>query len=91
MSLLHVTTPEAWAGAQAAGDLSGAPFLHLCTIAQLPFVLSRHFAGRTGLMLLWIEPDGLDVRWEASEPGMDPFPHLYGAAPIAAVTGAAPI
>lgn len=81
-ALLHVTTPEAWAAAQASGVLSGEPFLHLCTAAQLAFVLARHFAGRTGLLLVQLDPAGLDVRWEASEPGMEPFPHLYSGAPV---------
>ncbi len=88
-ALLHVTTPATWATARVAGGLRGAPFLHLCTQAQLPFVLSRHFPGRAGLLLLRIDPAGLDVRWEASEPGMDPFPHLYGLLPAAAITGTA--
>ena len=90
-TLLHVTTPADWAAAQAAGGLSARPFLHLCDTEQLPFVLGRHFAGRTGLLLLWIDPAGLDIRWETSEPGMAPFPHLYGTVPISAVTAAAPI
>ena len=84
MSILHITTPEDWEAAQAAGGLSDEPFLHLCTEAQLDFVLGRHFAGRTGLLLVEIDPAGLDIRWEVSEPGMDPFPHLYGFAPVSA-------
>ena len=81
MLLLHVT--EGWDG----GPIEASPFLHLCTEAQLPFVLRRHFAGRTDLSVLRIDPAGLDVRWEVSEPGMHPFPHLYGPLPAAAVLG----
>ena len=81
---LHVTDAAGWAATQAAGSIQDTPFLHLCTDAQLPFVLARHFAGRTGLLLLALDPEGLDVRWEGSEPGMDPFPHLYGPAPVSA-------
>ena len=86
-TLLHVTTPEAWAVAQSHGGYVPPPdeFLHLCTPAQLPFVLARHFAGRVGLLVLHIDPAGLDIRWEVSEPGMDPFPHLYGRLPTSAV------
>jgi len=85
--LLHVTTAEAWAAAQGAGGykLPKGGFIHLCTAEQLPFVLGRHFAGRTGLLVLLLDPAGLDVRWEKSEPGMDPFPHLYGALPVRCV------
>ncbi len=81
--VLHVTTPEAWQQAKLKG-LHDEPFLHLCTDVQLSFVLEKHFAGRTGLLLVRLDPTGLDIRWEASEPGMDPFPHLYGRAPASA-------
>ena len=85
--LLHVTTAEGWAGAQQAGGYPRPEggFIHLCTAEQLGFVLQRHFAGRTGLLVLHFNPAGLDVRWEQSEPGMAPFPHLYGALPVSAV------
>lgn len=67
-------------------------FLHLCTPAQLGYVLGRHFAGRTNLVLLHIDPAGLDdLRWEISEPGRDAFPHLYGPLPVAAVLRAEPV
>ncbi len=85
--LLHVTSAEAWAqGIAPAHD----GFIHLCTRAQLPFVLQRHFAGRTGLLVLLVDPAGLDVRWEQSEPGMPPFPHLYGVLPAGSVRGTEP-
>ncbi len=84
MRILHVTDAASWAASQALGTVQDMPFLHLCTDAQLPFVLARHFARRTGLLLLALDPAGLDVRWESSEPGMDPFPHLYGPAPASA-------
>ena len=90
MTLLHVTTADAWAAGPPATPPGG--FLHLCTPAQLPFVLARHFAGRSGLVVLHLDAAALqDVRWEASEPGMDPFPHLYGALPTAAVTRVEPL
>ncbi len=79
MTLLHVTTATGWAALQREGIMQPNGFWHLCTLAQLPFVLERHFAGRTELVVLRLDPDRLgDVRWERSEPGMDPFPHLYG-------------
>ncbi len=82
--LLHVTTAEAWAVGPPSPSAGG--FLHLCTPAQLPFVLDRHFAGQSGLVVLHVDAALIaDVRWEASEPGMDPFPHLYSPLPAAAV------
>ena len=97
MNLLHVTSAEAWAEAQQSGlhappMLAQDGFLHLCTPAQLRYVLDRHFAGRTGLVLLHIDPGKLgDLRWENSEPGRDAFPHLYGPLPVAAVLRAEPV
>ena len=80
--LCHVTTQQALAA--GAGVLQAEPFLHCCTEAQLPFVLQRHFAGRTGLLVVrfHIEKVHGSVRWEQSEPGMPPFPHLYGRLPL---------
>lgn len=90
--LLHVTTEAGWAAAQRAGAVACPPggFIHLCTAEQLAFVLARHFAGRTGLLVLRLDPAGLDVRWEPSEPGMADFPHLYGELPAASVRAAEP-
>ncbi len=78
--LLHVTDQASWAAAETAGRIACPPggFIHLCSESQLDFVLSRHFAGAKGLVVLTLDPAGLDVRWEASEPAMPPFPHLYG-------------
>ena len=81
-TLCHVTTREAI----RAERLTAYPFLHCCTEAQLDFVLRQHFAGRRGLVILHFDPASLpdgEIRWERSEPGMDPFPHLYGALPVA--------
>jgi uncharacterized protein (DUF952 family) len=84
MMVLHVASADEWAETCRVGGLQDTPFLHLCTDAQLPFVLAKHFAGRTGLLLVRLDPAGLDIRWERSEAGMDPFPHLYGWAPVSA-------
>ena len=89
--MLHVLAVEDWARLQADGAWAPVPFWHLCTSAQLPFVLGQHFAGRTGLVVLHLDPARLDdVRWEVSEPGMEPFPHLYGPLRANAVTGVEP-
>lgn len=91
MTLLHVTSVEGWAAVQR-GPVEPAGFWHLCTEAQLPFVLDRHFPDRRGLVALHLDPAKLgDVRWEESEVGMEPFPHLYGPLDVAAVVRVAPV
>ncbi len=80
--LCHITTAAALATAD--GTLRAEPFLHCCTEAQLPFVLERWFAGQTGLVIVRFDPATVQGRivWEHSEPGRDPFPHLYGSLPV---------
>lgn len=91
-TLLHVTTAQGWEAAQASGAFAcpQGGFIHLCTPGQLSFVLGRHFAGRTGLLVLQLDPAGLDIRFETSEPGMAPFPHLYGELPAASISAVEP-
>ncbi len=49
-------------------------------------------AQQSGLVLPHIDPAMLgDLRWEASGPGRDAFPHLYGPLPTAAVVQAEPV
>jgi uncharacterized protein (DUF952 family) len=92
MELHHVLTRSAWESARLAGlysppELARDGFLHCCTPAQLGFVLRRHFAGATGLVVIAFETDAVaaDLRWVKSEPDQDPFPHLYGPIPCDAV------
>ena len=84
MELCHVLPESAW------NDLDYDPpelrrdgFLHCCTPEQLDFVLRRHFAGLTDLLVLTFESTAVsgEIRWVHSEPDQRPFPHLYG--PIA--------
>jgi len=68
-------------------DGGPAPFLHLCEPDQLPGVLERFFAAEPEpLVLLEVDPAGLDVRREAAPDGAGVFPHLYGPLPVSAVT-----
>jgi uncharacterized protein (DUF952 family) len=85
VELCHVTTKAVLD--RAGASLLATPFLHCCTEAQLPFVLQMHFAGQTGLLVLRFDPADADgrIEWERSEPDQDPFPHLYGALPLAKV------
>ena len=58
---------------------------------QLP--ADRLFAGRTDLLLLAVDPAGLDVRFEPGMPYDPPdmrFPHAYGTVPTSAVVAVRP-
>jgi uncharacterized protein (DUF952 family) len=92
MELHHVLTQAAWDAARQSGshappELTRDGFLHCCTAAQLGFVLRRHFAGVAGLVVIAFETEDVPaaLRWVNSEPDQDPFPHLYGPIPCAAV------
>ncbi|HVL84806.1 MAG TPA: DUF952 domain-containing protein, partial [Pseudonocardia sp.] len=94
--LLHLITPAAWRTALAVGAVTasaGARFVHLSVPEQVALPADRLFAGRTDLLLLAVDPTGLDVRWEPGVPGDPPelrFPHCYGPVPTAAVTAVLP-
>ncbi|NUP32612.1 MAG: DUF952 domain-containing protein [Streptomycetaceae bacterium] len=86
---------EEWESAQTAGVFAGSEvdardgFIHFSTAAQVEETARRHFAGRTGLTLLAVDPAvlGAALRWEVSRGGAE-FPHLYAGLPVAAVTRA---
>lgn len=96
--LHHVLTEAAWdaalkLGQHAPAELDRDGFLHCCTPQQLDFVLARHFAGATGLLVLTFYTADLPpaaLRWVKSEPDQDPFPHLYAPIPCQAVRRVAP-
>lgn len=94
--LLHLITAADWADARTRGVLApthGAEFVHLSTPDQVQLPADRLFAGRTDLLLLSVDPAGLDVRFEPGMPYDPPgmtFPHAYGTVPVSAVVAVAP-
>lgn len=86
--LFHITTQTDWARARALGtyrapSLDSEGFIHLSTSAQWRKTAGRFFKGQAQLVLLELDPSGLDVRFEPAD--HDLFPHLYGALPVSAV------
>jgi uncharacterized protein (DUF952 family) len=67
-------------------------YIHFSTAAQIGATLAKHYAGRTGLILLAVGTEGFGaaLKWEPARGG-DLFPHLYGELPLSAVKAAAPI
>ncbi len=91
--LVHLCGLREWENARRRGEIAPGPdveFVHLSSQAQVHLPANRLFAGRTDLVLLYLDPERLlsPVRWEPGVPG-DPeamvFPHLYGPLPVEAV------
>lgn len=91
--LVHLCGLREWEQARERGEIPPDPdvgFVHLSTQEQVHLPANRLFAGRTDLVLLYLDPNrlGSPVRFEPGVPG-DPetmvFPHLYGPLPILAV------
>lgn len=96
-AILHITSREAWAAAQAAGtyaadSLASEGFIHCSEPRQIAWVADQRFRGRQDLVLLHIDPTrlGCEVVYENLEGGRDLFPHVYGAIPLTAVVAVRP-
>ncbi|MEV5651718.1 DUF952 domain-containing protein [Nocardia sp. NPDC052254] len=95
--LVHLCTSPEWEQARRVGErvapsLESEGFIHLSAPHQVHLPANRLFAGRTDLVLLWLDVARLQapLRWEAgvaTDPGSMRFPHLYGPLPVAAVVG----
>ena len=64
----------------SALDISDG-FIHLSTAEQAAETARLHFANKSGLVLVAIDPTGLPVRYETSRDGQL-FPHLYADLPV---------
>ena len=90
MTIYKIVPAALWREAEAAGVFTGSPvdrrdgFIHFSTGPQLQATADKHFAGQTGLLLVAVDGDRLDLKWEPSRGG-DLFPHLYGFLPLDAV------
>lgn len=93
--LVHVCPAAEWRAASTSGELrpeslGAVGFVHLSTRQQVHLPANRIFAGRTDIVLLFVDTDRLraPVRWEPGLPEDPPelrFPHLYGPLPVSAV------
>ncbi len=80
-----------WTEALTAGSYAGSAvdladgYIHMSTAAQLAETARRHYAGRTGLVLVEVAlaPLGQALKWEPSRGG-DLFPHLFAPLPATA-------
>lgn len=90
-SLIYKIVPAAlWRLAEERGVFTGSPvdaqdgYIHFSTAEQLTATAQKHFAGQHDLLLVTVDGEHLDLRWEPSRGGQL-FPHLYGELPMSAV------
>ncbi|MDO8391220.1 MAG: DUF952 domain-containing protein [Actinomycetota bacterium] len=94
--IFHLTDPATWAASQAAGEhtssttgvsLAEEGFIHCSTAAQWPATVVRFYADTPELLLLHIDETLLaaPVVYEQLGGAPEPFPHVYGPIPVAAV------
>ena len=92
--IYHLTSREAWAAAQAAGEyeapsLAGEGFIHCSGDEEQTLrVVERLYAGVSGLLVLDVDAERLraEVRREPSRSG-EIYPHIYGKINLDAVVG----
>lgn len=94
--IYKIMAASEWAAAQTDGVYTGSAhdrrdgFIHFSAESQVAETAAKHFAGRTDLMLLAVDPSVLEpaLKWEPSRGGAL-FPHLYAPLPVSAVVAAA--
>jgi uncharacterized protein (DUF952 family) len=90
--IYHITSEREATDAQVSGeytplDFAREGFIHCSYAHQVDGVLKRRFQGRSGLVLLEIDPGQLTCKVidENLEGGTELFPHIYGRLPMSAV------
>jgi uncharacterized protein (DUF952 family) len=83
--IYKICPATAWREAERRGVYRGSAddardgFIHFSASSQVAGTAAKHFAGRTGLLLIAVDADALGaaLRWERSR-NDELFPHLYG-------------
>lgn len=89
--IYHITARAAWEVADTqytAPSLETEGFLHASRDDQVVATANLYYRGQAGLIVLEIDPEGLDVRWEGPAMGVSReglFPHIYEALPVTSV------
>ena len=90
--VLHIVSAAEWQRARQAGSyeptsLGSGGFVHCSTPEQIVSVANANFRGKSGLVLLCINPKRLKapVMYENLEGGTSLFPHIYGPVNLEAV------
>lgn len=94
--IYKICSAELWLQAEKEGVFRGAEidladgFIHFSAAGQVKETAEKHFAGRSGLVLVCVATDGLELVWEPSRGGAL-FPHLYGVLGLEAVVWVRPL
>jgi uncharacterized protein (DUF952 family) len=91
--VFHIATRAEWevalaAGVYRTGSLDAEGFIHCSTAAQVAATANRLFAGRTDLVLLFIDGERLGgaLRFEpVADPPGAVFPHVFAPIDLGAV------
>ena len=81
-TIYKILTRAEWTAAKARGRFDGSAvdtrdgYIHFSTAAQAQETAAKHFRGVGDLVVLEIDGDALDLKWEPSRGGAL-FPHLY--------------
>ncbi len=90
MMFYKIVPAAVWRDAEVAGVFTGSPvdehdgFIHFSTAVQLAETARKHFSGQRDLLLVAVDVEQVELRWEPSRGGQL-FPHLYGVLPLSAV------
>ena len=85
--IYKICSENDWKSAQKNGLFKGAGidlkdgFIHFSSSKQVKETAKLHFSGMRKLLLLKIDPSGLNIEWEPSR-NNSLFPHLYDDLPL---------
>lgn len=101
--IYHLALEADWHDAASTGgpyerstigrSLADEGFIHCSTASQVAATALRHYAGRDDVLVLEVDPELLvaELRVEDLSGSGEPFPHVYGPIPLAAVVDATPL
>lgn len=100
--IYHLTDPATWAASLAVGEhtsstrgvtLAEEGFIHCSTAEQWRGVVERFYADASDLLLLHVDESRLTAPlvYEQLGDAPEPFPHVYGPIPVAAVVHVEPL
>jgi glutathione S-transferase len=97
-ALFHLASGEEWAAYQESGtiapdSLDTEGFVHCSWGRQVAGTVEKHFAGRTDLVALRLDPEAVEAPLleEDSYGSGQAFPHVHGPIPVVAVVEAVPL